>query len=179
MGCITLIAFVLSSLLLCPLNAQASTPTKVKILTWWGYLEQNSEQIKNIEKRCLSKIIIDEFYSSSEFLSRINSNLENFDILIYSDTVFKSLQTSFISKAKSKTSLKRSGYSKDIQAFFDSRSYGPNTSIFQTSLSGFLINKDLMLAHKNEPFSSFFKKAGNHIITLLDDHVEIATLLNK
>lgn len=162
--------------------AESSIKSSVRVLTWWGYINTKDPKVINIEKKCRTKLSLDEFYSNAEFLSRIENshkNSGNFDILIYSDTVIKSAQMEFVGKLKNSLDVRSDKYEKTFRDFFDGRDYNSSTAAFQISLTGFLLNKKLINSSKTDPLSSFFKKSGDNIVVLLDDHVEIATLLNK
>ena len=77
--------------------------SSVRVLTWWGYINTKDPKVIDIEKKCKTKLSLDEFYSNAEFLSRIENsqkNSANFDVLIYSDTVIKSAQMEFVGKLK-------------------------------------------------------------------------------
>jgi len=175
------VILILSLSFISPNYAEALEGKSVRVLSWWGYIDTKSELIRDIEKKCTARISLDEFYSNGEFLDRVGKSKKSsdHDILIFSDTVIKSSQTSFISSLKTRVSTTHRNYSPGVKSFFVGRKYNPSTAVFQISLTGFLVNKETVSAGASDRLSAFFKDSKDKIFVLLDDHVEIATLLNK
>lgn len=176
------ITWVTSILLAGTAFAEPAPKKPVRILSWWGYIKASEPKVIAIENKCQTRISVDEFYSNTEFLARLgeSSTPKNpFDILVFSDTVYTSKQLGFLSKSKLHFDRGLSGYSEPVKDFFKSRRYDAATGIFQISLSGFLVNKNLMRISPNDPLSLFFTRAQDNIVVLLDDHVEITTLLSN
>ena len=175
--------FILISLLFSipSLIAYAIGKPSVRVLTWWGYIDLNDPKTMEIEKKCNARISVDEFYSNAEFLERISGKDKTlpYDILIFSDTVIKSSQTKFIELLKTKIVQSSRDYTKDVKKFYQNRNYNPSTVIFQISLTGFLVNKDKVTISSKSKLKDFFGKSPDSIFVLLDDHVEISTLLKK
>lgn len=159
----------------------ANGKPSVRVLSWWGYIDKKDQKTRAIEEKCRATLSLDEFYSNAEFLERVNSkrNSSQHDILIFSDTVIKSAQTAFIDKLKTKISSNSKKYFPGVKDFYNSRNYNPSTAVFQISLTGFLVNRAIIKAGSSDKLSEFFRDSADKIFVLLDDHVEIATLLNK
>ena len=68
--------------------ADAQKPT-VNILTWWGYLDDPG-LIARTEKACDVKISHDVYYSNDEFLRRWRGSEDNYDILIFTESIYNS-----------------------------------------------------------------------------------------
>lgn len=164
------------------LAASSAHRNTVRVLSWWGYINSADPAVASIEKTCKTALSVDEYYSTSEFLARVEQKAASkapLDILVFSDTVYTSKQLGFLSKSKLHFDRGLSGYSEPVKDFFKSRRYDAATGIFQISLSGFLVNKNLMSISPNDPLSLFFTRAQDNIVVLLDDHVEITTLLSN
>jgi spermidine/putrescine-binding protein len=163
------------------MTANASVKQSVRVLSWWGYIDPKSPETIEVEKKCNTRISVDEFYSNAEFLDRISGQDKNptYDILIFSDTIIKSSQTKFIESLKTKINRSSKEYNSDVNNFYQNRNYNPSTAVFQISLTGFLVNKEKVSISSKSKLKEFFSKSPDNIFVLLDDHVEIATLLKK
>jgi len=167
-----------------PIEAFASTTrnASVRLLSWWGYIDTKSPTVRAIEEKCRTKLSVDEFYSTTEFLERVreqNKAAKKYDVLIFSDTVYGAAETSFVRNLKTKLGNKTKSYVSPVRIFFEGRKYNQSTLIFQISLSGFLLNKNLLKVEKTARLTDFVEKSGDNIFVLMDDHLEVATLLNK
>ena len=175
--------FILTLLTICFSGsiAYANKKSSVRILSWWGYIDKKDQRVQAIEQKCKASLSLDEFYSNAEFLDRVNPNRASgkHDILIFSDTVIKSAQTAFIDQLKTKLNSNSRSYFPGVKDFFRGRKYNSSTAVFQISLTGFLVNRTIIKAGQADKLSEFFRGSADKIFVLLDDHVEIATLLNK
>jgi spermidine/putrescine-binding protein len=155
---------------------------RVRMLSWWGYIDPQNKAVNDIAKKCRATLSIDEFYSTTEFLERVSKQSQtgqNYDVLIYSDTAYNTKETTFLRNSKRRLKIKPALYSRPIAQFYKKQKYKPATGVFQLSLSGFLVNRDLSKMQGNESLGSIFRLAGDNLAVLMDDHMEIATLLNK
>lgn len=160
----------------------AGQSTRVRIFSWWGYIDRNNSAVQAIEKKCGAELSIDEFYSTTEFLERVstkNAGVKSYDLLIYSDTAYAAHETGFVRASKKKLGMNLSSYHPSISHFYKSNKYNSATSVFQISLSGFLVNRNLITMNGKESLHDVFNSAGKNLAVLMDDHMEIATLLNK
>lgn len=160
----------------------SSQNVRVRVLSWWGYIEPQSKVIQAIEKKCRASLSIDEFYSTSEFLERVSkksSDVKSYDLLIYSDTAYESHETRHLRASKRKLNEIHRTYHPSITAFHKKNKYNAATAVFQISLSGFLVNQKLIQLHGRENLNDVFNLVGQRLFVFMDDHMEIATLLNK
>lgn len=163
-------------------QGKRSHSPRVRILSWWGYIDSKDAAIQGIEKKCRTTLSVDEFYSTTEFLSRLAKRGDGgkpYDVLIYSDTAYNAKETALARNSKKKILTQQSAYSASISSYYKRNKYNSATGIFQISLSGFLANKSLIQLRGIDSLAEIFKRAGNNISVLMDDHMEIATLLNK
>jgi spermidine/putrescine-binding protein len=181
MGRLYFIILTILSSLATPKEIYANQSKSVRVLTWWGYIDPRADSVKTVERKCKARVSLDEFYSNAEFLDRVGNQRagNRHDILIFSDTVIKASQTAFIGDLKARLDSKSKQYFSGVKEFFVGRKYNPATAVFQISLTGFLVNKSVIAAGPKDKLSAFFKDSKDKIFVLLDDHVEIATLLNK
>ena len=169
---------ICASILFC--HGAYAQQSSVKIITWWGYLENKSDDVQKIEKKCNAKLSIDEFYSNSEFIDRINKSKntnKSYEIMIYSDTVSEILQDAVNKKQVLDVDLRN--YNSAIHSYFLEHKLGKNTGIFQLSLTGFLYNKKNIEINEIDSLDSIFRKVGSKVAVLVDDQVEIVTLLRR
>jgi hypothetical protein len=168
------------SSLIATLASKALAKNNVNILTWWGYIAKDSPAFKNIEKECNTAISIDEFYSSAEFLKRLSAGQSSqapYDIAIFSDTM-REASAALINRNKNlKIAVDTSNYVAPIKNYFQSQNFARNTAIFQISLTGFLWNKKNISLSSSDTLGTVFTRTQDGLVVLVDDHVEISTLL--
>jgi len=150
----------------------------INILTWWGYLN-GSDIVKLAEKECGVTISFDEYYSNDEFLRRWESQRENYDVLIFSGTIYNVVQDR-LPHYKSSTLWRQSlGYNKIIRQHYNKAHYPHNVVYFLHSLTGFLWNPKNILLTDQDSVASIFKKARNNYVVLIDDPVEANQLIRE
>ncbi len=102
-----------------------------------------------------------------------------YDIIIYSDTVSSAIKSQI---SRSQSPDLRSivdNYEKNIKSKFLAEDYAKNTVIFQMSMTGILFNNQNLRILPSDPLRKAFQGSDGKIVVLLDDHVEIQTLLRK
>ncbi len=160
--------------------SEALAKTKVNMLTWWGYISKESPEFKSIEKNCNTVVSIDEFYSSAEFLKRLTAGQNSkapYDVAIFSDTM-REASSAIINRDKSlKIAVDTARYVAPIKQYFQSQNFAKNTGVFQISLTGFLWNKKNITISPSDTLGTVFTRTQDGLIVLVDDHVEISTLL--
>lgn len=179
---LTAFAFIFLSTLSSKSYADVDKP--LRILTWWGYFEKGDKKIQQIEESCGRKISIDEFYSNSEFLSRIDDAKKSethYEIIVYSDTVSKVVQSRFSRGFSHSIEMKNisKNWHPAIRDFFKTRKFSQLTRPFQFSLTGFLVNKERINFSAKDSLSEIIKKLHDSKLVLVDDYVEVATLFRK
>lgn len=143
----------------------------VKVLSWWGYL--NDKNLSVVNEKCGVKVEVDEYYSNSEFLRRINRVTQP-DVMIYSQTV-RGLILDKIQSVKKKFKQYKE-YNKFIRKYFERKDF-VNTNFFQHSLTGFLFNRKLM--KKSNGFEDLLKSSKSKIVGLIDDPIELSSLFKR
>lgn len=158
------------------MQSVAYAKTDVNIISWWGYLNY-PDLIQPIEKACNANIYLDEYYSNPEFLRRLRKS--PYDIAIYSYTVydtFHSLEPG--SKIDIKSDIVKSYHPKIRQAY-ESEMKNTNTVYFQLSLTGFVWNPANIQLNETDSIESIFSKAHGKTVIVLDEHIEVLTLLSQ
>lgn len=155
----------------------SKVPT-VNILTWWGYLDSTSNQLKEIEKKCHVKISYDNYYSNDQFLSRFQNKTSNYDIIIFSETLFSAVKNS-INLPQSKLYKQTTYYYSAIKEHYKKSNLPHNVVYFVHSLTGFLYNKFIITPKPTDSIFTIFQKAGEHIVVMIDDPVEANFLISQ
>lgn len=168
--------WVLSLTFLNPVNADTAKMPTVNVLTWWGYLD-NPEVSNIVRSTCHANISYDEYYSNAEFLRRFSNQKQNYDIIIFSNTIYNIIRNQ-IKLDNSSLWRQSDGYNKTIRAHYLSSKYPPNIVYFEHSLTGFLWNPELIHIASNDSIADIFHKADNNPVILVDDPVEAAKLLS-
>lgn len=169
--------FLLLLLIVINVSAYAKNNNKptVNVLTWWGYL--NYPEIKNeIEKKCNVNISYDEYYSNDEFLQRFSKEHNNYDITIFSYTIYNLIKDKIALKHSDlwKNSLQ---YNPIIKQHYDQGKFPPNVVFFQHSLTGFLWNPAIINISPSDQIFSIFNKAKTNLVVMIDDPVEATNLM--
>lgn len=147
----------------------------VNILSWWGYLE-HPEMIRDVEKTCNVRLSHDTYYSNTEFLRRWHESKHTYDIVIFSDTLYKTVEDDI--KLPAGTLKGQSlHYHPVIKKKYLSRHYPPNVAYFLHSLTGFLWNPKVVMLSQQDTINSIFSKAKTNLVIMVDDPVEVKMLL--
>jgi spermidine/putrescine-binding protein len=156
--------------------AKQSLPT-VNVLTWWGYLG-HPEIRKKVQDVCHVDISSDEYYSNEEFLRRFKAGKQEYDIIIFSYTVYNLIKNE-ITLTHSDLWKQSNNYNPVIKKHYIEDNLPPNIVYFEHSLTGFLWNPKKINLTPTDSISAIFHKADNNITILLDDPIEINNLLKK
>lgn len=156
----------------------ASDLETINILTWWGYLNY-SKLITTAENTCHVKISYDEYFSNDEFLRRWEGEKDNYDIIIFSDTIYNAIKNK-IPPVKSSTLWKQSLlYNPVIKSRYKKRKYPNNMVYFIHAMTGFLWNPKNISLSSSDSLISIFNKATNNHVVIIDDSVEAKKLIES
>lgn len=165
-------------LIFMPITTLASTSVPrntVNILSWWGYLD-HPRLIAEAEKQCGVTISHDVYFSNEEFLRRWRGSEENYDILIFSESIYKTVMPS-LPRLRSTLWKESDDYHPVIRAHYLSSHYPNNVVYFAHALTGFLWNKQVIQLSATDAAASIFEKAGNHAVVMIDDPAEVRKFL--
>src|SRR5262245_4866842 len=95
--CLTLLSLSSTSLF-------ALEKSTVNILSWFGYLG-SPEIIQLVEKECNVGLSVDEYYSNEEFIRRWKVQKDEYDVLIFSNLLYKGLKENIALKNTSLSSI--------------------------------------------------------------------------
>jgi spermidine/putrescine-binding protein len=165
---------LLIALVLASLNATARP--SVNVISWWGYLSDPA-LLAPIEESCGARISLDEYTTNPEFLRRITKMPYN--IAIYSDAISSSLTNLIPPNSTGSLANLSDSYIPAISSAFTNENHLKNTVYFQLSLTGFLWNRKNITLDKNDTIEEIFAKAKGKTVVLVDDHVEILSLVSE
>jgi spermidine/putrescine-binding protein len=175
---ITWITIIVSGLLfIAPVFAEDNSPVPtVNILTWWGYLRSPAIH-KLVQDTCHVNFSYDEYYSEEEFLRRFTNNKEYYDIIIFSHPIYPVIKSDIALPHNElwKQSLE---YYPVIRQHYLSDKLSSNIAYFLISFSGILWNPQKINITENDTLQSMLAKAGNNIVILPDDFLDMAIFLN-
>lgn len=155
-------------------NGESSRPT-VNVLTWWGYLTIDGIR-ETIEQSCDVNLSFDQYFSNSEFLRRWRQKEDRYDLIIFSDTIYPSVASGIKRKGIVIDDI-ASKYHPDVQKKYKQKKYPKNVLFFIHSLTGFLWNPKTVSISRDDTVEIIFEKASGKLIVLLDDALEVNTLL--
>lgn len=145
----------------------------VNILTWWGYLT-HKDLLDEVEKNCQVKISFDEYYSNFEFIRRKSNR---YDILIYSGTVRGFIENDDKLKSNADISLIAKDYHKVFKRHYLEEGYPRNTLYFMFAETVFLWDADKISLYHSDSIEEMFRKAGEKKAVIIDNYIEVLTLL--
>lgn len=173
-----LLTFILQLVYFVSMPAQASTQKPiVNILTWWGYLDDPS-LITHTELVCNVKISHDVYYSNDEFLRRWSQSSDNYDIIIFSNTIYKMIDQKLNKIQASQLSALSNGYNPTIKKHYLNSHYPHNVAYFAHALTGIIYNPKNILIPPDGSYRTLFDKSTGKIVVLLDDAAEINNFFN-
>jgi ABC-type thiamine transport system substrate-binding protein len=164
--------------LLTPLSHASTNDKKVNILTWWDYLNYPG-LIEDAEKKCRVKISFDEYFSNDEFLRRWEGQKDNYDIIIFSDTIYGIIKNR-VPNIKQSTLWRQSKlYNPVVKLHYRNNKYPHNIVYYIHSMTGFLWNPENIKLSGNDSLSAIFNKASNNFVVIIDDPIEAKKLLES
>lgn len=149
----------------------------VNILAWWGYLDDPT-LIARTEKTCNVKISHDIYYSNDEFLRRWRGSEENYDIIIFTESIYHSAQPNL---PQIDTPLWKEAYEYNpiIRSHYFKKEFPHNVVYYAHALTGFLWNKSLITINPTDSFQKIFSQPDNHTVAVIDDPLEIKLLIDS
>ena len=147
----------------------------VNIIAWWDYIDPGV--IEQAENQCGVEISIDEYYSDPEFLRRTEST--DYDIAIYSDTVYSRFIESNVTSEKDLQSQFVPEYLEPVRENFELGNYQKSSVYYQLALTGLLYNPEVAPLSATDSIEEIFAKAKGKTVVMLDEHVEVLYLLSK
>lgn len=147
----------------------------VNILTWWDYLD--IELIKKAENKCGAIISYDEYYTNDEFLRRWTNQKENYQVIIFSQTIYNIIKNKLPRINSSKLFNNAEQYNKIIKNHYLKMNYPANVVYYIHSLTGFLWNPENITISTKDTIDFIFKKANNKYVAIIDDPVEFEKLI--
>lgn len=157
-----------------PIVSGANLPV-VNVLSWWGYLD-NPQVTKLVQTTCHANLSYDEYYSNAEFLRRFNHEKQNYDVIIFSNTIY-GLVKNQIGVTNSNLWRQSDAYNKIVRQHYLASKYSPNIDYFELSVNGFLSNPKNISVLPSNDLTSIFNKAGKNTVIIVDDPVEVAKLI--
>lgn len=154
------------TLIFLSLNHNVYAENVVNIISWWGYVDHNA--IEKLEKQCNTKINLDEYYSSEEFLRRINNH--NYSVAIFAYNNYFALEKKI---RNSKFTFKNviENYHPSVLNFYNNQNFRNNVAFFGLNITGFLHDKKYNL-QQNLVSHSFLSDFNNKTLIFADDAIE-------
>lgn len=160
-----------------PVKKNGATRPTVNILQWWGYIVSTDPYVKKIEDECNVNISYDQYYSNDEFIQRMKIPDTSYDIVIFSETIYKAMQNK-IARHNSTLYKMAQDYYPAIREEYNRMHFPSNVLFFIHSLTGFLYNpKNIHFSEKDDIFQ-LFSKAKNKLVVMIDDPIEAEFLLS-
>ena len=159
--------------LILQIQANDYTKKQVALLSWWDYIPANIKT--ELETACNTNIVLQEYYSNSEFFRRLDST--NWDVVIYSDNVYAKFRKKVpVSEFRLADHAKKK-YVEAIKRV--ANQFDHDTGLFQLSITGFLYNPKTFSISKSDSIVDIFKRAKERTVLILDEHAEAFDLLRQ
>lgn len=159
------------------ISSYAAKDNSVNVIAWWGYLD-SPEIVKKVKARCNVNMSYDTYYTNHEFLRRVRTNKSNYDIIIFSNTIYDLVKNQI-----PKTNVNLAKFSRKfhpvIRKKYIESSYPSNVVYFMHSLTGFLWNPKVINLNSSDTVQDIFRKAGKNIVVMIDDPAEIQNLIHN
>jgi hypothetical protein len=156
-------------------SVEAAMPT-VNILSWFGYLR--SPQInKLVQDQCHVTLSVDEYYSNDEFLRRWKSDKNNYDLIVFANLLYKTIEDEITLKYSDLSQVSQNYHPVIKQHYIDGH-YANNVVYFSHSIMGFLWNPSLIHLSEQDDMYSVFAKAKNNRVVLIDDPMEVRNMIH-
>jgi hypothetical protein len=158
--------------------AKVNQTPSVNVLSWWGYLD-HPEITKAAEAKCGVKISFDQYFSNDEFLRRWEGQKDNYDLIIFSQTIYNAIINKIPKIIDSKLWLQSKSYNPIIKKHYEQSNYPHNVVYFIHALTVFLWNPSNVELHKEDSIINMFEKSRGKFVILIDDPVEIRKLIES
>ncbi|APJ02498.1 hypothetical protein [Silvanigrella aquatica] len=139
----------------------------VSIASWWGYIDKAT--IEKLEKKCHTKITLDEYYTNDEFIN--NYQKKDYAVAIFSGSVYKYIIEDVEKKGISFEKITKN-YDKAVLHEYENRNYSKKAALFSFTLSGFLYDKNKLKINENDSVQKIFQTAKNKKVIFLDESME-------
>lgn len=149
----------------------------VNILSWWGYLD-DPQIAKIVDDKCKVSMSHDIYYTNNEFLRRVSTNKNRYDLIIFSQAMYEQIKNQ-LPNSKINLSIFAKSFNPIIEKEYNSQNFPKNVIFFMHSLSGFLWNPAVIHLSSKDDINQIFKKANNNIIVMIDDPAEVWNLIDK
>jgi hypothetical protein len=157
--------------------ALAENQSYTNILTWWGYLDHLSPaELKKIDQQCHTTISYDDYYSNDQFIDRFKNSPAHYDIIIFSDTIYKSIENK-IDLPNSNLYLEANEYNPIIRKHYINLHLPHNVVFFIHALTGFLYNPETIKISQSDSIANIYRKAKGNIVVIINDPVEANFLI--
>ena len=163
-----LYAIVLLILMVFQTTCNARSNGVVNILTRYGYLR--APEISAIVKNeCGVEISYDEYYHSSECLSRLFPRRipSDYDIAIFVSPLYDLVKKKMKVKNSNLSEVAKN-YNSNIRKHYLSDGYPDNVVYFIISLYGFVWNPNIINISPSDSIPSMFEKAKNNIVIVVN-----------
>lgn len=146
----------------------------VNVLTWWGYLDSPwiSQQVM---QTCKVKLSYDSYNSNDEFLRRWQEKKSDYDVIIFSYTIYSAIKNEIALKNSDISNYSRL-YNPIIRQHFLNSHFSNNIAYFQHTLTGFIWNPKIINLSDTDDTLSIFKKGKSNAVIVIDDPVETEML---
>jgi hypothetical protein len=163
-------AFFCCLILFAAQSVFASQSTTVNILSWWGYLDKPwvSEFLKD---KCHTAISFDEYYTNEEFNRRFREYDIDYDIIIFSDTIYNLVKDEIRNKGNSLDKV-TNNYNEFIRKNYIRDKYPKNVVYFLHSVTGLLWNPTNFKLNSKKDFYSIPSKDKSKYFIIIDDPIE-------
>ena len=142
----------------------------VNILSWFDYIGF-ADVANEIENTCHVKISYDGYYSNEDFLRRWNNHNRNYDVIIFSDTIYSTVKDELTGVDADLHDLTKN-YHPSVKKQFDQIGYLSNVLYFIHAYTVFLWNPNNIAIHEQDDISQIFKNAHDKFVVLVDDPLE-------
>ncbi|MGY3803498.1 hypothetical protein ACWNT8_05530 [Pigmentibacter ruber] len=144
-----------------------TSKASVNIIAWWGYF--NKELVSFLEDKCKTKVSYDEYYTTHEFIKRMNE--QSYSIAIFAQTGYNFIAKKANNKGVSLEEIKKTQHPLISQSIFN-QNLPKNVAIFALEAAGFLYNADKISIARTDSLQEIFRKAKGKKVIVIDNPIE-------
>jgi hypothetical protein len=146
----------------------------VNVVAWINFIKP--EVILELENECNTKVSVDGYYATDEFLKKMKQF--KYDVGIFSSEIYDVIENK-IDASSDHFKILKQNYHPNINTLFKKQIFFNKTGLFSLTTTGFLYNPNVIQISENNSISEIFAKAHGKEVSIIDEPIESFKLISK
>jgi hypothetical protein len=146
----------------------------VNVVAWINFIKP--EVVLELENDCNTKISVDGYYSTDEFLKKMKQY--KYDVGIFSSEIYDVIENKIDTSSDHFKNIKQN-YHPNINKLFKKQIFSNKTGLFSLTTTGFLYNPNVVQISENNSIADIFAKAQGKEVSIIDEPIESFKLITK